>query len=94
MPPKKDEKGKGGAKDKAKAAGGAKGGKAKDGELITRGSTELFELNTGMATVGHRLSAHVLIFCLSSSYRLQGEDGPKQHNQGASHPVREAEQDP
>lgn len=33
MPPKKDEKGKGGAKDKGKAAGGAKGGKAKDGEL-------------------------------------------------------------
>lgn len=32
MPPKKDDKGKGGAKDKGKAAGGAKGGKADKGK--------------------------------------------------------------
>lgn len=34
MPPKKDDKGKGGAKDKGKAAGGAKGGKADKGEWV------------------------------------------------------------
>lgn len=36
MPPKKDDKGKGGAKDKGKAAGGAKGGKADKGKWVVR----------------------------------------------------------
>ena len=34
MPPKKDNKDKGGGKDKGKAAGGAKGGKQDKGEGI------------------------------------------------------------
>lgn len=42
MPPKKDDKGKGGAKDKGKAAGGAKGGKADKGEC---GVEEMRELH-------------------------------------------------
>lgn len=50
MPPKKDDKGKGGAKDKGKAAGGAKGGKADKGEWVVGVIKELrrFELSSGI----------------------------------------------